>query len=206
MTRRTHKTKLSRQMTVAQFENGYWYTPELRRFAQSCGIRCASKLRKYELEAAVIGLLRSGEAPEPARKIGHAAAVADSEKGLRPGLPIVRFRNDPVTWDFIEREVRKLAPEMKRRTGAKYRLNRWRESQIAAGNRITYRDLIAEYVRLSAPATSLAPVPQVRYVNFVRDYFANERGATWKGMLRAWTAVNTLDAPKDYRSWKASWK
>jgi hypothetical protein len=204
MTRRTHKTKLSRQMTVAQFQNGYWYTPELRRFAQSCRIPHASKLRKDELEAAVVELLRSGKMSEPARKIANDAVAADSEKGLRPGLRIVRFRNDPVTWNFIEREARKLVPEMKRRTGAKYRLNRWRESQIAEGNRITYRDLITEYVRLSAPATQFAPVPQVRYVNFVRDYFANESGATWKGMLRAWAEVKKLDAPKDYRSWKAS--
>jgi hypothetical protein len=206
MTRRTHETKLSRQMTVAQFENGYWYTPELRRFAQSCGIPHASKLRKDELEAAVIELLGLGKVSGPARQIGPAAAVADSEKGLRPGLRIVKFRNDPATWDFIEREARKLVPGTKRRTGAKYRLNRWRESQIAAGNRITYRDLIAEYVRLSLPTTQFAPVPQVRYVNFVRDYFANEDAATWKGMLSAWAEVKRLDAPKNYRSWKASRK
>ncbi len=48
------KAKLSKSMTLTQFENGYWYTGELKDFAETIGIPSASKLRKDELEKAII--------------------------------------------------------------------------------------------------------------------------------------------------------
>src|ERR1700737_3953212 len=39
-------------MTWAQFDNGYWYTTELKEFAETIGIPSASKLRKDGLEKA----------------------------------------------------------------------------------------------------------------------------------------------------------
>ena len=47
------KAKLSTSMTLAQFDNGYWYTTELKEFAETIGIPSANKLRKDELEKAV---------------------------------------------------------------------------------------------------------------------------------------------------------
>jgi hypothetical protein len=39
-------------MTVTEFENGYWYATELKRFAESIAVPSANKLRKDELEKA----------------------------------------------------------------------------------------------------------------------------------------------------------
>jgi hypothetical protein len=37
-------------MTVAEFDNGYWYATEIKEFAQAIGIPHSNKLRKDELE------------------------------------------------------------------------------------------------------------------------------------------------------------
>src|SRR5690348_15070971 len=195
-------SKLSLQMTPQQFENAYWYATELKAFAKTIGIPRAATLRKDQLESAILESLRGARPRRAASTFvsmsgSLTSPVPDSEKGLHLHLPIFRFRNDLQTWDFIEREARTLAPGMKRRSGAKYRLNRWRDAQLAAGHPITYADLIAEYVRLSTDPKPFAPIPQDCYINFARDYFVHEKGATWPGMLRAWKEVKKLDAPKN---------
>ncbi len=51
------KAKLAKSMTVTQFDNGYWYATELKTFAKAIGIPSAGKLRKDELEKAIISFL-----------------------------------------------------------------------------------------------------------------------------------------------------
>jgi hypothetical protein len=51
---------LSPAMTVRDFENGYWYLDQLKNFAERIGIPAAKKLRKDELEKAIVALLRTG--------------------------------------------------------------------------------------------------------------------------------------------------
>jgi hypothetical protein len=48
---------------LREFENGYWYREQLTDFAQRIGIPAAAKLRKDELEAAIIRFLRTGNFP-----------------------------------------------------------------------------------------------------------------------------------------------
>ena len=59
------KAKLSTSMTLAQFDNGYWYTTELKEFAETIGIPSANKLRKDELQKAVKLFLKTGEIKSP---------------------------------------------------------------------------------------------------------------------------------------------
>ena len=44
-------------------------------------------------------------------------------------------------------------------------------------------------------------VPHGRYINFVADFLAAEKGATRAAAIAAWTEVKKLDVPKDYASW-----
>jgi hypothetical protein len=188
-------------MTAGQFDNGYWYATELREFATEIGIPFARRLRKDELETAIKGFLESGKLERPVRGMLTASGERDSERGLSLKLAVANYKNDGATWDFIEREAQKLVPELKRKSGARYRLNRWREKQIGAGKMVTYGDLVKEYVRLSLTAGPFPQIPHGRYINFMSDFLAAEKDATWKGALRAWARVKKLDAPKDYRSW-----
>ena len=92
----------------------------------------------------------------------------------------------------------------KRRSGARYRLNRWREDRLARGVAITYRDLVAEYVRLSTSKQPFVKIPHGRYINFLAEYLANEPDASHAAARAAWRRLKALDIPKDYTSWAAS--
>src|SRR5262249_26972088 len=148
--------------------------------------------------------LRTRKIASPVRRSLSARGEKDLEKGLRLDLPVVVYSNRRETKDFLEREARKLVPGLKRKSGARYRLNRWREAQLAAGVRITYRDLVKEYVRLSETQGSFPKIPHGRYVNFLSDFFAAEEGATREQAIEAWKTVKSLDAPKTYAAWVRS--
>ncbi len=191
-------------MTLRQFDNGYWYTTELKEFAEAIGIPSASKLRKDELEKGIKLYLKTGKIKNPTKRNLSASGVKDVERGLRLDLPVVVYANDTETKSFLEREAQKLAPGLKRKSGVRYRLNRWREGQLAKGARLTYRDLVKEYVRLNQTKKPFARIPHGRYINFVSDFLAAERGATRKQAMKAWKRLKMLDVPKNYRSWLRS--
>jgi len=188
-------------MTVAQFDSGYWYATELKEFAKRIGIPSANKLRKDELERAIKVFLETGKIKSPTKRSLSNSGTRDVERGLRLDLPVVVYTNDKETKDFLERESQKLAPGLKRKSGSRYRLNRWREDQILKGVKLTYRDLVGEYVRLNQTTKPFAHIPHGRYVNFVADYLAAEKGATREQAISEWKKLKTLDVPKDYRSW-----
>ena len=79
---------------------------------------------------------------QPAPRKMPASTVKDVERGLHLDLPVVRYTNDPETKQFLEQEARKIVPGLRRRSGTRYRLNRWRDAQLANGVRIRYRDLV----------------------------------------------------------------
>ena len=191
-------------MTVEQFDNGYWYALEIKAFADEIGIPAASKLRKDELEELIKHFLRTGSIRKPTRKTLSRSGVRDVETGLSLKLPVVNFTNDRATKDFIVQEALKIAPKLKRKSGARYRLNRWREQQIDNGIEITYRDLVRQYVKLNQMQGSFpqVQVPSGRYINFLSDFSAGEKNATRVQALKAWEQLKKADIPKNYREWK----
>jgi len=188
-------------MTVSQFDNGYWYATDLRKFAVSIGIPLAADSRKDEIEKAVKTFLASGSIVASPKRNASKSAGRDVERGLTLSLRVVAYTNDRATKEFLEREARKMAPGLKRKSGSRYRLNRWREEQLAKGRKITYRDLVKEYVRLNQVEGSFERIPVGRYINFMSDFRANEPNATWALALRAWKELKKLDVPKTYTSW-----
>lgn len=188
-------------MSLTEFDNGYWYATEIKEFAKSIGITGVNKLRKDELERAIKHFLKTGKIQSPTkRKLSHSGRK-DVERGLRLDLPVVVYTNDKTTKDFLESESQKIAPGLKRKSGARYRLNRWREEQLVKGVKLTYGGLVKEYVRLNQTEAPFAHVPTGRYINFVADYLAEEKNATRADAIKAWKKLKTLDIPKDYRSW-----
>jgi len=189
-------------MTQAQFDNGYWYATEIKKFAKTIGIPSASRLRKDELEKAIKVFLKTGKIQSPTKRSLWASGAKDVELGLSLSLRVAACTNDKETKDFLEREAQKLVPGLKRKSGVRYRLNRWREEQLVKGVKITYGDLVKEYVRLNQTKEPFAQIPYDCYINFVSDFLAGERGATREQALRAWKKLKKLDTPKNYRSWK----
>ena len=191
-------------MTLTQFDNGYWYATDLKDFAERVGIPSASKLRKDELENAIKHFLRTGKTEPPTKRNLSKSGIKDVERGLSLNLPVSVYTNDKETKSFLEREAQKLAPGFKRKSGARYRLNRWREEQLINGVKLTYRGLVKEYVRLCQVEKPFPQIPHGGYINFMSDFLASEKGATREQAIHAWKQVKTLDVPKTYRSWVKS--
>jgi len=198
----TRASRLSRSMTVTQFDNGYWYATDLKRFAKELGVVPVSALRKDELERLVRTFLRTGAILQPGRARVSPSTARDVERGLRLDLRVIRYTNDPETKQFLEREARSLAPGFRRRSGARYRLNRWREAQLREGKRLTYRGLVKEYVRLCQSTTAFRRFPHGRYVNFLSDFLAAQPRGTHSQAIKAWRMLKTMDIPKTYAAWK----
>jgi hypothetical protein len=191
---------LSPTMTPREFENGYWYLDDLRDFASQIGIPEASRLRKDEIERAIEAFLRTGTADLPTKRALRKTGAKDLERGLSLNLRIEHYTSNRETKDFIVQQARKVAPEVREKSGVWYRLNRWREGQITNGNRPTYGDLVQQYVALNR-MERFDKVPHGRYINFVAAFLAAEKSGTRSDAIAAWAELKTMDIPKDYASW-----
>ncbi len=200
------KSKLSRNMTVAEFDNGYWYATEIKGFAVEIGIPHSNKLRKDELEKSIKLFLRTGKIALPTKRNLNRSGIKDLDRGLNLSLPVINYTSNRETKEFIMREAQKIAPGLKRKSGARYRLNRWREEQLTSGNKITYGDLVQQYVRLNQVEEPFKQIPVVCYINFLSDFLNSEKDATRVDAVAAWKQVKRMNVPKTYRAWKKAIK
>ncbi|HKW01972.1 MAG TPA: hypothetical protein VJN96_19250 [Vicinamibacterales bacterium] len=189
-------------MTVAEFDRGYWYATDLTRFATRLGVRRASQLRKDELEHAIRTFLASGRVKRSTGRPPSTPGTRDVERGLTMARRVVVYTNDKKTKAFLEAQARRIDRAFVRRSGARYRLNRWRERQLARGRKITYGDLVREYVRLCRSPKPFARVPHDRYVYFISDFRKAHPKAGFAEAVRAWHALKRLPVSKTYRAWK----
>ena len=93
-----------------------------------------------------------------------------------------------------------MAPGVREKSGVWYRLNRWREEQLASGGHPTYGDLIRQYIVLNKQ-DRFERIPHGRYINFIADFLEANRKATREEAIAAWAELKELDVPKDYVSW-----
>ena len=191
---------LSARMTLCAFETGYWYLDQLKDFAGRIGIPAATRLRKDELERAIVTFLRTGKTLSATKRALRMTGVKDVERGLHLKLRIEHYTSNRETKDFIVTQARRMAPDVREKSGVWYRLNRWREERIASGKQPTYGDLVRQYVALNK-MDRFERVPHGRYINFVADFLAADRTATRTEAIAAWHELKRLDVPKDYVSW-----
>jgi hypothetical protein len=187
-------------MTVREFVNGYWYLDQLKNFGEHIGIPAAKKLRKDELEKAIVSFLRTGNAMLPTKRSLRKAGVKDVERGLNLKLRIENYTSNRETKDFIREQARVKAPDLREKSGVWYRLNRWREEKITRGARPTYGDLVRQYVALNN-MQRFDRIPYRCYINFLADFLEADKRATRAEAIAAWKELKVLDVPKDYMSW-----
>ncbi len=187
---------LSPTMTLREFENGYWYLDQLKDFAERIGIPAAKKLRKDELEKAIVAFLRTGNAALPTKRSLRRTGVKDVERGLSLKLRIENYTSNRETKDFIVEQARLMAPDVREKSGVWYRLNRWREEQITSGKHPTYGDLVRQYIALNK-MPRFERVPHGRYINFVADFLDAENGATRAEAIAAWTRAQGARRPEE---------
>ena len=192
--------RLSPTMELRDFENGYWYLDQLKNFAERIGIPAAKRLRKDELEKAIVTFLRTGKARLPTKRSLRKIGAKDVELGLSLNLRIKNYTSNRETKDFIVRQAHLMAPEVREKSGVWYRLNRWREEQTTSGKSPTYRDLIRQYIALNK-MQRFEKIPYACYINFVAELLAVGKGATRAEAIAAWKEVKKLNVRKDYASW-----
>ena len=185
-------------MTIKEFENKYWYMSELKELAKSLKIPFDSKTRKDQLEEMIFQFLQTGIVS----KKNSSKIKSCNVDILDLNSFVDDFRNTKETWKFINTEMDKRAPGLKIKSGAKYWLNRWIENKLSHGEKITYNDVICEYIRLNKTEGKLPQIPSCKFNNFISDYLANEKNATREDALKAWNKLKNMKAKKDYRTWK----
>lgn len=197
----TKQVKLTKNITEKEFDNGYWYADDIKAFAKQLGIANSSKLRKDELERLIKNFLRTGQIEKPNRKNVVKTGTKDLDIGLTTSLPIINYTSNKQTKNFITTEAQKIAPELTIKSGVWYRLNRWRDEQVTNDKKITYGDLVKQFVKLNQ-TDKFEKVAVGRYINFLSDFLANEKGATRQQAISEWKKLKTLDIEKDYKLWK----
>src|SRR5881227_3699921 len=104
---------LSPMMTLRDFENGYWYLNQLKTFAERIGIPAAKKLRKDELEKAIVTFLRTGNAALPTKRVLRRKGIKDVERGLNLKLRIENYTSNRETKHFIVEQARMISPAVR---------------------------------------------------------------------------------------------
>src|SRR5438309_4921507 len=97
-------------MTLTQFENGYWYQFELKVFAESIGIPSANRLRKDELEKAIVTFLKFGRIQKPSKRKLSRSGVRDGENGLSVQLTYRNYTSNKEAKNVIVKEAQKITP------------------------------------------------------------------------------------------------
>ena len=147
-----------------------------------------------------MAFLRTGRAALPTKRSLRKTGVKDLERGLSVKLRIEHYTSNRVTKDFLVEQAQRLAPALREKSGVRYRLNRWREEQITSGKHPTYGSLVRQYIALNK-MERFEKIPHVRYINFLAEFLAEQKGATRADAIAAWTELKQLDAPKTYASW-----
>src|SRR5271168_1812921 len=112
---------LSPTMTLRDFENGYWYLEQLKNFAERIGIPAAKKLRKDELEKAIVTFLRTGKAAISTKRSLRRTGVKDVDRGLNLKLRIEQYASNRETKEFIVEQAHRMAPAVREKSGVWYR-------------------------------------------------------------------------------------
>jgi len=185
-------------MTIKEFENKYWYMSELKALAKLLEIPFDSRTRKDQLEDMIIQFLETGTV----NKKNSYRSKSRNIDILNNSSYVENFSNKKETWDFIHSEMDRQVRGLKPKSGAKYWLNRWIENKLSNGEKITYNDVICEYIRLNKTEGKLPQIPSCKFNNFISDYLANEKNATRETALEAWTTLKDMKVKKDYITWK----
>lgn len=194
--------RLYNNMSVEEFEKGYFYAAELKAFAKKLGIDVGT-LRKNEVESHIKTHLSSNrDAPLP-KSVSNRKTNGNRDR-LLPDSYIVNYVSDKKTKAFLMQEVSKRDPDVKNKSGQWYWLNDWRKEQIRSNRKITYLALIDRLYELMTNEGRLPRIPSTRFNNFITDFLADPEndGATRQKALGEWERLKKMPVQKNYQEYK----
>ena len=189
-------SKLYRNMSVEEFEKGYFYATELKAFAKELGIDVGT-LRKNELEDHIKARL-SGSKDTPLPKSVSNRKTGGSRDRLSPDSYVVNYVSDKATKAFLKEEISKR--DLKDKSGQWYWLNDWRKEEIRSNRKITYRELIDRLYELMT--RRLPRIPSTRFNNFITDFLADNEGANRQEAMDEWERLKKMPIQKNYQEYK----
>jgi hypothetical protein len=131
---------------------------ELKEFGKEIGIKNYAKLRKDELEKIIVYFIKNGKIIEGETK---RSTTKIPDKLLLDTI-IENYKNNKQTKEYILKEAFKKEPVLKTKSGSIYWLNRWREDKIKNGIKITYEDLINEFIKINSNKEKLPQIPSTK--------------------------------------------
>lgn len=195
--------KLHRNMSVEEFDAGYYYRTELTAFARDLGIE-PGNFRKFELERLIRQVLETGDVPKEKPVLPRQKGEARDHLAL--DSTVRNYVGDRRTKDFLLAAVREIDPNIRDKSGQWYWLNDWRRKKQEAGETFTYGDMVRELHRLMRTEGRLPQVPSARFNNFISDFLADpeNKGRTRKDAIAAWETVKKAKITKTYEAYRAS--
>lgn len=188
-------------LTLEEFRKKYYYAKELKELAKQIGVKNVSRYRKDELEMIIEKYLISRTLPT-VKNNTKKKSTKDTDTPLTEERFIVNYTNNKITKEFLLSSAKKKNPDFKKKSGSSYWLNRWREEQIENGNKITYGELVDQYILLNSSSHQNKQIPSTKMNNFIQDYLENEQNTNRNNALAEWEKLKELPIEKTYLAWK----
>ena len=192
---------LHKNMTVEEFEAGYFYARELKIFAREIGLS-PGRLRKFEIEERIKTYLSTGALPE--EELKNRATPREAGDILAIDSPVKNYNGNRKTKAFLLELVQRRDPRTKDKSGQWYWLNDWRRKQMEAGNLFTYGDLADQLLKLRKTKGRLPQIPSARMNNFISDFLADpdNTGKKRSDAQAAWEQAKVSPGTKSYSAYK----
>ena len=179
------KLKLNQNTSAEDFEKNYFYAVELKDFAKSIGVNGTAKLRKDQLEKIIKNFLLTGVVTQVADKSKRTKSERDFEKSqLKMDTVVNNYCSNKITKTFIKTEALKIHPNLPKKSGVWYWINRWREEQLEKTS-ITYGDIVHQFIELSNKKERLPRIPSTKFNNFISDFLEANKGSRAEAII-AW--------------------
>ncbi len=189
-------TKTTKLIDLGSLRGRYWLKLELINYCASNGLVTSGS--KNELLERIEVFLVSGKRlkSELSKQIGKR----DSLQSITHDTLVVNYKNDAATRLFFVENI-----------GEHFRFDAYLRQFTNPDNiteNLTYGDLIngwlAEEVRRNDPAYQSDIGKQFEYNQFIRDFFANEKGKSRSDAIKAWQTTKALNGPTTYAQYQAT--
>lgn len=188
-------------MSVEEFDDGYFYAADLKRFAREVGVTVGNR-RKIELEALIREYLATGRVPSSKPVLPRTAGQRRDR--LAPDVVVTNYVGDKSTKEFLLACVHAVAPGLKAKSGQWYWLNDWRREKQEAHARFTYRELANRLRELMQTEGRLPQIPSARMNNFITDFRDDPSSPAWSRgqLMEAWRWLKRQPGPNTYAEYR----
>lgn len=195
------RNDLRADMSLNEFDNGYFYALALKQFAREIGI-VVGNLRKIELEHLIRECLLTGRAPS--RKHVLQRKTGQPRDRLATDAVVVNYVGDESTKTFLLKCVHAKGPGLGNKSGQWYWLNDWRRKKQGALARFLYLDLANHLRELMQTEGRLPQIPSARMNNFMTDLRADplSAGTSREDAMKAWMWLKQQHGPKTYAEYR----